>query len=798
MSIINKIPEWLIGSVVTLFFLFITVTGLLNFTDIIEKKTLDFRSRLSASEERNSDIELVVITDDDLPELGRLPWPRDILARGINNLSLSGARVIALNMLFTEPEENAGLRALGRLKDSFARSGLATQGAGLIFNKELSEAAADLDNDETFCNALEKAGNVVLPVFFDAGGTGPVQQAPDFIARYAFKRIVDIDELKPESSIVWHSGLRPLLPKFAEVTAGIGHINLFPDKDGCVRTQVHVLGYSKDTYFPSLAIAIVKLFKGMRDEDIRVVLGQRIDLRVNASSVLEVPAQYPQMRTLINWSQGPDIAFHRTPFSKVLKNQAPTGLFKDKIVIVGPDEAGIGDQWATPISANMAGVEVVANSVANILNQTFVSRPPWISFAEPAILIFLGIFITFVLPRLKPGMGTFITMGLIVSYALVAITLFYFSDIWLKITLPLLLLILGYVLFISRSDLTVEKTKRMRDKAGDKSLMGRDVWRPPVKHTESLAILGSPSEWHLGDSGSSSADADTRATLGRYEIVGELGRGAMGVVYQGQDPKIGRNVAIKTVNLAEFDEEIVDEIRDRFFREAESAGLLAHPNIVTIYDCGEEHDLGFIAMEYLEGEDLDMYTKGDNLLPVREVLRIMVCVLEALDYAHSKNVVHRDIKPANIMRKKETHEIKVMDFGIARLTSSSKTKPGTVLGTPSYMSPEQVSGKKVDGRSDIFSAGVVLFELLTGHKPFVGEDVTTLMFKIAKERHPSAHAINPRTPRVMEKIIDGALQKDLEKRYQKAGHMAAHLGKVLKKMDEILAQRKPEPHQQPG
>jgi len=258
------------------------------------------------------------------------------------------------------------------------------------------------------------------------------------------------------------------------------------------------------------------------------------------------------------------------------------------------------------------------------------------------------------------------------------------------------------------------------------------------------------------------------------------------VVYKGEDPKIRRTVAIKTLSLSEFDEGEVPEIKERFFREAESAGLLNHPNIVTIYDCGEEQDLAYIAMEYLEGEDLLPYTRKENLLPIRDVLDITAKVAEALDYAHKKNVVHRDIKPANIMRLKETHDVKVTDFGIARITSSSKTKTGVVMGTPAYMSPEQASGKKVDGRSDIFSLGVVLFELLTGQKPFKAEDMTSLMYKIANEPHPSPRSINPRIPTVVEKIIDKALEKDREKRYQSASQMAEQLKKVVTKMDEIV------------
>jgi serine/threonine protein kinase len=192
--------------------------------------------------------------------------------------------------------------------------------------------------------------------------------------------------------------------------------------------------------------------------------------------------------------------------------------------------------------------------------------------------------------------------------------------------------------------------------------------------------------------------------LGRYQIEKELGKGAMGVVYMGRDPKINRVVAIKTMALSqEFEADELVEVKERFFREAETAGRLNHPNIVQMYDAGEEHDLAYIAMEFLKGKDLVPYAKAGNLMPVPRVMSIVARVADALSYAHENNVVHRDIKPANIMYEPESDQVKVTDFGIARITDSSKTKTGMVLGTPSYMSPEQLAGKKIDGRSDLFS-----------------------------------------------------------------------------------------------
>jgi serine/threonine-protein kinase len=264
--------------------------------------------------------------------------------------------------------------------------------------------------------------------------------------------------------------------------------------------------------------------------------------------------------------------------------------------------------------------------------------------------------------------------------------------------------------------------------------------------------------------------------LGRYQVEKELGKGAMGVVYMGRDPKINRIVAIKTMALAqEFDADELEDVKARFFREAETAGRLNHPNIVTMFDAGEEHDLAYIAMEFLKGHDLVPYTKADALLPLPQVMSIVARVADALDYAHRNQVVHRDIKPANVMYEAASDQVKVTDFGIARITDSSKTKTGMVLGTPSYMSPEQLVGKKIDGRSDIFSLGVSLYQLASGHLPFVGESMAQLMFKIANDPAPDVRGVRPDVPPCLAGIIEHAMAKDVEQRYQTGAEFAADL-----------------------
>jgi serine/threonine-protein kinase len=268
--------------------------------------------------------------------------------------------------------------------------------------------------------------------------------------------------------------------------------------------------------------------------------------------------------------------------------------------------------------------------------------------------------------------------------------------------------------------------------------------------------------------------------LGRYQVEKELGKGAMGVVYLGKDPKIGRVVAIKTMALSEeFEGEELTDARERFFREAETAGRLQHQNIVTIFDAGEEHDLAYIAMEFLKGKDLVDYCKDGQLLPVPKVLSIVIRVAEALAYAHRQNVVHRDIKPANIMYEFDSDTVKVTDFGIARITDSSKTKTGLVLGTPSFMSPEQIAGKKVDGRSDLYSLGVMLFQMLSGVLPFRGDSMAELMYKIANEEAPDVRIIRKDIPERLANIVALALSKRSETRYQDGDQFAVDLRSVL-------------------
>jgi len=274
--------------------------------------------------------------------------------------------------------------------------------------------------------------------------------------------------------------------------------------------------------------------------------------------------------------------------------------------------------------------------------------------------------------------------------------------------------------------------------------------------------------------------------LGRYEIIDELGQGAMGVVYRAKDPLIDRVVAIKTINLDQAMEER-EEYEQRFYQEARAAGRLSHHNIVTIYDVGKSGDIAYIAMEFLQGRELRDVLNEKSMLPIAQVLDIVAQVAQGLAYAHEHGIVHRDVKPSNIMIQKDGH-VKITDFGIARMASAAvRTQTGMVLGSPKYMSPEQVMGKLTDQRSDIFSLGVMLYEMLTGRPPFSGENVNAIMYQTLNATPPQPSSLNSDVPDMLNFIVAKALAKKTDERYQNAGEFA----------DDLRACRDSLPHEAP-
>ncbi|MGH8667658.1 MAG: serine/threonine-protein kinase [Burkholderiales bacterium] len=281
------------------------------------------------------------------------------------------------------------------------------------------------------------------------------------------------------------------------------------------------------------------------------------------------------------------------------------------------------------------------------------------------------------------------------------------------------------------------------------------------------------------------------AKLGRYVILSELGRGAMGVVYKANDTVLERVVAVKTVNMA-LEREGAEKYEARFYQEARAAGSLNHPNIVTVYDVGKEGDVAYMAMEFIEGAELRSLIGEGRAMPVSQSVSIAAQVAEGLAYAHQHGVVHRDVKPANIMVINDG-PVKITDFGIARMRAATDelTQTGMMLGSPKYMSPEQVIGKRADHRSDLFSLGVILYELLTAGAPFNGENVTALMYQIVNFAPPAPSAVNPAVPELLDYIVAKMLAKPLEERYQSAQDLAQDLRACERQISTPIAATMP-------
>ncbi|MGE5639713.1 MAG: CHASE2 domain-containing serine/threonine-protein kinase, partial [Clostridia bacterium] len=615
----------------------------------------------------------------------------------------------------------------------------------------------------------------------------------------------------------------------------LGHLNANPDVDGGVRTEPLVLQYF-DQYYPSFSMMIAAKSLNLTPADIKVRLGEGVTLgRLKISTD---PAL--QMYTYFYKDRDGRSAFHVDSFYDVLSGKIPATKYADKIVLIGATAAGVGTAAVTPVSPAMPPVLTLAHSVSSILQEHFFVAPAWGWIAEKVVFLLIAAYLVALLPRFKAGLALAVSGGILVALLATHFVLMTSSGLWLQLMVPATLLLVGHAALVSKRFIATERGKQKSDESSAESNrmlglayqgqgqldMAWDKFRqvplsealmenlynlaqdferkrqfnkaesifkhmaefnPKFKDiAQRLARAKNLSETVIlggaGASGKTNASilgtdgAVEKPMLGRYQVEKELGKGAMGVVYLGKDPKIGRMVAIKTMALSqEFEAEELAEVKDRFFREAETAGRLSHPNIVTIYDTGEEHDLCYIAMELLKGGDLAPYVKPGNLLPMDKVVSIIARSAEALGYAHRQGVVHRDIKPANMMYHPESDTLKLADFGIARLTDSSKTKTGMVLGTPSYMSPEQLAGKKIEGRSDLFSLAVSLYQLLCGKLPFEGESMAQLMFKIANEPPTPITSVNPAVPEGLAAFLDRAMAKDPDQRFQTGEEFAGAL-----------------------
>ena len=820
--------DWFVGVLVVL--AVFVVHNATDFFGTLERRYYDFAST-STSRQPSERIAIVAIDDQSIANIGRWPWPRDVQAKLIDQLATAKAKTIVNTTLFFEPQTDRGMVYLRKMKDLLADPTLGSSAVADQLGKVIADAEVALDTDALLASSMTKAANVLVPSVFT---TGIPQGKPDKpLPAYALKSAVDE---QGNFSVPAVRGQQPI-EAVGTAAAGIGHLNQLPDVDGAIRQEPLLINYFGKA-IPSMSLLAAAKSLNLGPGDIKLNTGDSVQVGKLVIKTDESAMMLPQ------FYKGKDgkPAFVVDSFYDVVSGKIPASKYTDKIVIIGATAVGVGTLFQTPAGPGLSAAETMAHITSSILSEHFIVQPGWGTWATLAVILLVAGYLIAGLPRLSAGKAATVTLVLFVALLVVEFGLLSGAAKWLQLVFPASLLVIGHLALTTKRFLMTEagklksdeesaETNRMMglahqgqgqlDMAFDrfrrvpysdalmdnlsnlaldferkrqfnkaeavyeymatqnKDFKGLQAKLKRAKNLSETVILGG-SGAHPGGTMLLDGGGVEKPMLGRYQVEKELGKGAMGVVYLGKDPKIGRVVAIKTMALSqEFEGEELDDARERFFREAETAGRLQHQNIVTIFDAGEEHDLAFIAMEFLKGKDLADVSKTGQLLPIPKVLSIVARVAEALAYAHKLNVVHRDIKPANIMYDLETDSVKVTDFGIARITDSSKTKTGLVLGTPSFMSPEQIAGKKVDGRSDLYSLGVTLFQMLGGVLPFRGDSMAELMYKIANESAPDIRIIRPELSEKLASIVALSISKRSETRYQDGDQFAADLRAVM-------------------
>jgi len=835
--------DWFLGLIVALVLFFASGSDLVQ---SLERLAYDWGVRAS-SHAPSPRVAVIAIDDQSIANIGRWPWSREVHAQMIVKLKQAGAKVVGYASFFFEPQIDPGLAYVQKLTELYQALSPPQQQNLAQFASVLAEAEDALNNDRKLAAAITEAGNVALPMLFILGEPrgNPDKPLPDYVLKNQITKVVD--RIGAQNNNIFPVPTLQAAAPMQEIAAGaaaIGHLNALPDVDGSTRTEPLVVRYY-DQYFPSFSMMLAAKSLNLGPADIEMRLGEGIkmgNLTINTDP-------YLQMHSYFYKEKDGKPAFQLDSFYDVISGKIPAEKYRDKVVLIGATAAGVGTYQVTPISPAMPPVVTLAHSVSSILQEDFFIAPTWGFWVEKLAFVLVALYIILLLPRLKAGMGFAVSAALLVALIATHFVLMAGKLIWIQLMASAVLLVIGHVLLTTKRFLVTERGKAKSDleSAESNRMLGlafqgqgqldmafdkfkkvplddavmdnmynlaldferkrqfnkaqavyeyMATYNPKFRDLDQkLSRAKQMSETVILGGGGARTNASTlvleggaveKPMLGRYQVEKELGKGAMGVVYLGKDPKIGRVVAIKTMALSqEFEPDELEDVKQRFFREAETAGRLNHPNIVTIYDAGEEHDLAYIAMEFLKGKDLVPQTKQTALLPLPKTLSIIARVAEALSYAHLQNVVHRDIKPANIMYDPQADSVKVTDFGIARITDSSKTKTGMVLGTPSYMSPEQLAGKKIDGQSDLFSLGVTLYQLSCGSLPFQGDSMTQLMFKIANEPPIDILSVNPALPECVVEIINKALAKNVAERYQSGDEFAQAIRACAAQFDTV-------------
>lgn len=681
-------------------------------------------------------------------------------------------------------------------------------------------------NSQLLAENILQADNVIMSFDVLLGERTPsTRAAPNWLKNSAIRMdgIISSNQIDLASRIDLPDEI------FGSTTKYLGaHVNLF-EKDNSVRYQPLLIKY-ENKYYPSQELIAAAAYLKIKPSQIIYKPGESIQLGSR-----QVPVN-KSGRMMINYP-GQQGSFKSYSIKDLWEGSIPVEDLENKIIIVSLTATGLFDNLITPISKNLTPGEKSATVIQNIITDSYIFSFEASANLQIYILLGIGLFCAFMLPRVS--LIHRFTILIVFLFVLINLNFILFSSFntiskTFYPALEIVLFMLAAPMLKSEKDkkkkadkelalqedqienlesfqqtmvvpvskprhYNTDKTREMMQEPIEKKAVQEPV-RKDQETVELSAIdhsainLDEPvisEEQAAEDLENTPAPASQQnssdeipiafdnsgqpSQFGRYKITDILGQGAMGTVYKGLDPAIDRPVALKTIRFDKLaNPSEIKEMRKRFMLEAKAAGNFSHPNIVTIYDVGQDNSIQYIAMEYLEGQTLEDLIKRKLNMNFRIVAKVISQVCSALAYAHEHQVVHRDIKPANIMVL-EGFAIKVMDFGIAHLESSNMTQTGVAMGTPNYISPEQLSGKEVTQSSDIFSLGVVMYELLTGHKPFEGENLSNLIMKILNTNPEQPSSLDDKIPPLLDHVVLKALKKDPLERYHSAKEMASAL-----------------------
>ncbi|MFH0919304.1 MAG: serine/threonine-protein kinase [Fibrobacterota bacterium] len=664
--------------------------------------------RLRGEIKPGNNIVLAAIDDVSINEIGDWPWKRGKIAELIDSVSACDPAVIFVNIFFRK-------------------------------NAAASDESSVTEQDNTMLiNAIQRSGNVVLPYFFERyqeTGAAALPMAPPFIAS---TRITQIPQADESNDIMLAGNLHSPEPRIAEVAAGIGFNNIAVSADGYSRFAIQTVRYGND-YYTSVSLQIAGIYRQLKKDSLVLRPAQSIAFKDGPTLPINLNGT-----SMINY-YGPAKTFPHVSAAGILGKNFNKDLLKERIVIIGITDLSLkreSEARITPFSEAMPATEIWANIIENTIDNrnSFINFSSFYLTILLPLLIFIGLaFLTdFSMGRALSQVAPLV-FGTTAALIVLSFILFLFQA-WLPFYVPLLYL---------GGFFTYRLYRRLKSGPAATVLSGKD---------------------DLSTTTQFSADGQL-VRIHRYKVIKEIGSGAMGTVYKAVDPTINRVVAIKTVRFSAGQHG--GEMHARFHREAQAAGGLSHPNIVTIFDFGDIPPLSYIAMEYLEGVTLEQKLADKNSRPsVDEVIRIISQVADGLTQAHAAGIVHRDIKPGNIMLVSNGALVKIMDFGVAKLTDATLTETGKTLGTPHYMSPEQIRGEVIDSRSDLFSLAAMAYEALVGKRPFIGDNLSTLSLAIVNGDVPDILLYSAETNAALNAVFRTALAKERDDRYATAVEFA--------------------------